>query len=77
MKTFSPAWFIEPMECLSVSKLPDGSQWVYEITLDTARALSASTQVTGNPTYRYLTVIRLVTNRELSSSLEAQSETWR
>ncbi len=23
--------FIEPMECLSVSKLPEGVQWVWEI----------------------------------------------
>ena len=33
----SPA-FIEPMQCLSVSKLPDGSQWLYEIKLDGYRA---------------------------------------
>ena len=26
--------FIEPMECLGVPKLPDGSHWVYEIKLD-------------------------------------------
>jgi ATP-dependent DNA ligase len=26
------------MECLSVSKLPDGPQWVYEIKLDGYRA---------------------------------------
>ncbi len=25
------ASFIEPMECLSVSKLPEGTQWVWEI----------------------------------------------
>jgi hypothetical protein len=25
------ASFIEPMECLSVSKLPDDTQWVWEI----------------------------------------------
>lgn len=28
------AAFIEPMECLAVSKLPNGPQWVYEIKLD-------------------------------------------
>jgi hypothetical protein len=28
--------FIEPMECLSVPKLPDGPEWVYEIKLDDA-----------------------------------------
>jgi DNA ligase D-like protein (predicted ligase) len=34
------AAFIEPMECLSVSKLPDGTQWLYEIKLDGYRALA-------------------------------------
>jgi ATP-dependent DNA ligase len=33
------AAFIEPMECLAVSKLPEGPQWVYEIKLDGYRAL--------------------------------------
>ena len=26
--------FIEPMECLSVAKVPDGLGWMYEIKLD-------------------------------------------
>ena len=30
--------FSEPVECLAVSKLPDGAQWVYEIKLDGYRA---------------------------------------
>src|SRR5713226_3293328 len=34
------ASFIEPMECLSVSKLPEGAQWVWEIKLDGYRALA-------------------------------------
>jgi DNA ligase D-like protein (predicted ligase) len=34
------ASFVEPMECLSVSKLPEGSQWVWEIKLDGYRALA-------------------------------------
>jgi ATP-dependent DNA ligase len=34
-----PAVFIEPMECLAVPKVPDGSEWVYEIKLDGYRAL--------------------------------------
>ena len=34
------AAFVEPMECLSVSKLPDGPQWLYEIKLDGYRALA-------------------------------------
>lgn len=40
MKTFSSVSFIEPMECLAVPKLPDGSQWVYEIKLDGYRAIA-------------------------------------
>ena len=40
MKTFSSASFIEPMDCLAVAKLPDGSQWVYEIKLDGYRAIA-------------------------------------
>lgn len=34
------AGFIEPMECLAVTKLPDGPEWVYEIKLDGYRALA-------------------------------------
>src|ERR1700720_4096887 len=33
------ASFIEPMECLSVSKLPEGHEWLWEIKLDGYRAL--------------------------------------
>jgi bifunctional non-homologous end joining protein LigD len=34
------AGFIEPMECLAVTKLPSGSEWVYEIKLDGYRAVA-------------------------------------
>ena len=34
------AGFIEPMECLAVTKLPAGPGWVYEIKLDGYRALA-------------------------------------
>src|SRR6266851_5509092 len=34
------ASFIEPMECLSVSKLPEGDQWIWEVKLDGYRALA-------------------------------------
>jgi ATP-dependent DNA ligase len=30
----------EPMECLAVSKLPEGAKWVWEIKLDGYRALA-------------------------------------
>ena len=36
----TPAKFIEPMDCLPVSKLPEGPQWVYEIKLDGYRAVA-------------------------------------
>lgn len=32
--------FIEPMECLSVSKVPEGPEWIYEIKLDGYRAMA-------------------------------------
>ena len=38
-----PAAFIEPMECLAVPKVPEGSEWVYEIKLDGYRALAITT----------------------------------
>jgi ATP-dependent DNA ligase len=28
------ASFVEPMECLSVARLPEGSQWLWQIKLD-------------------------------------------
>ena len=32
--------FIEPMECLAVTKLPDGPEWVFEIKFDGYRAIA-------------------------------------
>jgi DNA ligase D-like protein (predicted ligase) len=37
------AAFVEPMECLPVSKLPEGPEWVYEIKLDGYRAVAVKT----------------------------------
>jgi len=34
------ASFIEPMECLSVSKLPESNQWIWEVKLDGYRVLA-------------------------------------
>jgi ATP-dependent DNA ligase len=34
------AAFVEPIECLPVSKLPEGSQWLWEIKLDGYRAVA-------------------------------------
>ena len=38
--------FIEPMECLAVSKLPDAAGWVWEIKLESRTALSSSSPAT-------------------------------
>jgi ATP-dependent DNA ligase len=38
--TVCKARFIKPMECLSVSKLPEGEHWVYEVKLDGYRAVA-------------------------------------
>jgi DNA ligase D-like protein (predicted ligase) len=35
-----PATFVEPMECLSVSKLPEGPQWLWELKWDGYRAVA-------------------------------------
>ena len=34
------AKFIEPMKCLTVSKLPEGSKWLWELRLDGYRAIA-------------------------------------
>src|ERR1700741_3333061 len=34
------ASFVDPMECLSVSKLPEGREWLWQIKLDGYRALA-------------------------------------
>jgi bifunctional non-homologous end joining protein LigD len=38
------AGFIEPMECLAVTTLPDGQEWVYKIKLDGYRAVAINSQ---------------------------------
>jgi ATP-dependent DNA ligase len=38
------ASFIDPMECLPVTKLPDGLEWTFEIKLDGYRALVVKSQ---------------------------------
>ena len=50
------ASFIVPMECLSVSKLPEGSNWLWEVKLDGYRALGvksgAGVKTYGQPRCR-------------------------
>jgi len=38
------ATFVEPMECMSVSKLPDGTDWIWEIKHDGYRALAVKSR---------------------------------
>jgi bifunctional non-homologous end joining protein LigD len=38
------ASFVEPMDCLSVSKLPEGLEWIWEIKLDGYRALAVKSK---------------------------------
>jgi DNA ligase D-like protein (predicted ligase) len=38
------ATFVEPMECLSVSKLPDGMDWIWEIKHDGYRGLAVTSR---------------------------------
>jgi DNA ligase D-like protein (predicted ligase) len=39
------ASFVEPMECLSVSKLPEGNEWIWEIKADGYRALAVKSRI--------------------------------
>src|ERR1700747_2295029 len=38
------ASFVEPMECLSVSRLPEGPTWLWEIKFDGYRALAVKSR---------------------------------
>jgi len=38
-----PAAFIEPMDCLAVTKLPDSANWVWEVKIDGYRAIAVKT----------------------------------
>jgi hypothetical protein len=39
------ASFIEPMECLSVSKLPEGLEWLWEILCGPPHKISVASRV--------------------------------
>ena len=36
-----PPTFVEPMECLAVTKLPDGQQWLYEVLCGSPHKISS------------------------------------
>ena len=62
--------FIEPMECLAVSKLHDGPQWVYELKLDGYRALG----IKSNGAVRLLSRRNNSFNRQYPLVVEALAE---
>src|SRR4030095_8048322 len=64
------ASFIEPMECLAVPKLLDGTQWVYETKLDGYRALG----IKSDHRVRLLSRRNNSFNRQYPLIVEALSE---
>ena len=62
--------FIEPMECLAVSKLHDGPQWLYEVKLDGYRALG----IKPNGSVRLLSRRNNSFNRQYPLIVEALAE---
>ena len=58
------------MECLAVSKLPEGSQWVFEIKLDGYRALG----IKSNGSVRLLSRRNNSFNRQYPLVVEALAE---
>lgn len=41
--------FVEPMACLAVTKLPGGSEWLWEIKLDGYRAVAVKATSSESP----------------------------
>jgi bifunctional non-homologous end joining protein LigD len=64
------ASFIEPMECLAVPKLLDGTQWVYELKLDGYRAIG----IKSDHAVRLLSRRNNSFNRQYPLIVEALSE---
>ena len=43
-----PATFIEPMDCLAVTKLPESANWIWEVKIDGYRAIAVKSDDTVN-----------------------------
>src|ERR1700732_4105647 len=64
------ASFVEPMDCLSVSKLPKGVGWIWEIKLDGYRALA----VKSGSVVTLLSRRRKSLNRQFPNIVEAMAD---
>ena len=44
----TPAAFVEPMDCLAVTKLPESANWIWEVKIDGHRAIAVKSDATVN-----------------------------
>ena len=44
----TPAAFVEPMDCLAVTKLPESANWIWEVKIDGYRAIAVKSDATVN-----------------------------
>jgi len=64
------AAFVEPMECMAVSKLPDAAHWIWEIKIDGYRAIAVKSDDNVNLYSR----TRKSFNRQFSHIVEALAD---
>jgi hypothetical protein len=64
------AGFIVPMECLAVTRLPDGPEWLYEIKLDGYRAIA----INSNGKLSFFSTNRKSFSRQYPYIIEALSD---
>ena len=44
----TPAAFVEPMDCLAVTKLPESANWIWEVKIDGYRTIAVKSDDTIN-----------------------------